>query len=126
MVSRTTLARVRGHGASGSGTREYWHMKVTSYALLPLTVFLIGLLVTLAGADHATVVATLSSPVFGLPLFLFILCNAVHMQVGMQNVIDDYAARGPWRKPAVLANIFFSYGASAAAAYFLLKLSLGQ
>jgi len=125
MVARTTLARVRGHGASGSGTREYWHMKVTSYALLPLTVFAMGVFVAVARLDHAGTVAVLAKPYISLPLFLFILANAVHMQVGMQNVIDDYVHGGP-RKAAVVANIFFSYGLSAIAAFFLIKLGLGQ
>ncbi|MGQ4273684.1 succinate dehydrogenase, hydrophobic membrane anchor protein [Terrihabitans sp. B22-R8] len=126
MVARSTLARVRGHGASGSGTREYWHMKVTSYALLPLSIVLIVAFVLLGRADYTDVAGAISSPWLGIPLFLFILCNAVHMQVGMQNVIDDYVHGKATRKIAVVGNIFFSYGLSAIAAYFLLKLSLGQ
>jgi succinate dehydrogenase / fumarate reductase membrane anchor subunit len=126
VVARSPLARVRGLGASGGGTREYWQMKVTSYALLPLTLFVIGLLVVLARADHAQVLATLAAPYVGLPLFLFILANAVHMQLGMQNVIDDYVHLRSSKKWWTMANIFFSYGACAAAAFFLLQISFGH
>jgi succinate dehydrogenase / fumarate reductase membrane anchor subunit len=126
VVARSPLARVRGLGASGGGTREYWQMKVTSYALLPLTLFVIGLLVALARADHGQVVTTLARPYIALPLFLFILANALHMKLGMQNVIDDYVHLRTSKKWWTMANLFFSYGASAAAAFFLLQISFGR
>jgi succinate dehydrogenase / fumarate reductase, membrane anchor subunit len=125
MVARTQFARVRGLGASGTGTREYWLLKLTSVALLPLTIFLIGLLIALRDADHARVAEMIAKPYIAVPLFFFILANAVHMRLGMQNVIDDYVHEKGMKKLAVGANLFFSYGAAAAAFYFLLKIGLG-
>ncbi|BCJ89448.1 succinate dehydrogenase, hydrophobic membrane anchor protein [Terrihabitans soli] len=125
MVARTPFARVRGLGASGTGTREYWLLKLTSVALLPLTVFLIGFLIAMKDADHAQVTDAIASPFIAVPLFFFILANAKHMRLGMQNVIDDYVHDKTMKKLMVGANIFFSYGGAAAAFYFLLKIGLG-
>jgi succinate dehydrogenase / fumarate reductase membrane anchor subunit len=126
MVARTPLARIRGLGATGTGTREYWLLKLTSIALLPLTLFLIGLAVALKHADHAEVASTLAAPYVAIPLCLFLFANAVHMRHGMQNVIDDYVHAKGLKKIAIVANIFFSYGASAVAFYFLLQLGFGN
>ena len=125
MVARTPFARVRGLGASGTGTREYWFLKLTSIALVPLSIFIIGLLIALQDTDHANVAEAIAAPYIAVPLFFFILANAVHMRLGMQNVIDDYVHEKGMKKLAVGANLFFSYGASAAAFYFLLKIGLG-
>jgi succinate dehydrogenase / fumarate reductase membrane anchor subunit len=125
MVARTPFARVRGLGASGTGTREYWFVKLTSVALLPLSVFIVGLLIALKDADHASVAAALAAPYVAVPLVFFIVVNAVHMRLGMQNVIDDYVHDKVLKKLMVAANIFFSYGMAAAAFYFLLKIGLG-
>lgn len=125
MVARSQFARVRGLGASGTGTREYWLLKLTSVALLPLTIFLIGLLIALKDADHARVAAAIAEPYIAVPLFFFILANALHMRLGMQNVIDDYVHDKTLKKLTTGGNLFFSYGAAAAAFYFLLKIGLG-
>jgi len=125
VVARTQLARIRGLGAAGSGTQEYWLVKLTSVALLPLTLYLIGALVALRHAGHADMAAAVSSAWIALPLFFFILANAVHMRIGMQNVIDDYIHSKGLKKIVSAANAFFSWGASGAAVYFLLKLGIG-
>ena len=124
MVARTPRATVRGLGSAKSGAADYWRMKLTSYALLPLTVFLIGLLVMLARADHPTVVGVLSAPYVAIPLFLFILANALHMRFGMNQIIEDYVHSKAWKTAATAGNIFFSYGVAVAAAFALLMLSL--
>ena len=124
MVARTPLARVRGLGASGTGTREYWLIKLTSVALMPLSLYLAGVLIALKGAGHADVLATISSPYVAVPLFFFVLCNAVHMRHGMQNIIDDYGHGKTLKKIVVSSNIFYCYGIAAAALFLLLKLGL--
>ena len=124
MVARTPFARVRGLGASGTGTREYWLIKLTSVALLPLTVYLAGVAIALNNSAHATVSAALGAPYIAIPLFVFVICNAVHMQLGMQSVIDDYVHTSGTKKLAVGANIFFTYGCAAAALYFIVMIGL--
>jgi succinate dehydrogenase / fumarate reductase membrane anchor subunit len=124
MVARTPYARARGLGAAGTGTREYWILKLTSIAMLPLMIFLGGVLIALRDASHSEVANALSKPWIALPLFLLILANALHMRLGMAQVIDDYVHSNGLKKFAVGANLFFSYGLSAAALYFLILIGL--
>jgi succinate dehydrogenase / fumarate reductase, membrane anchor subunit len=125
MVARTPRAQVRGLGSAKSGAADYWRMKLTSYALLPLTVFLIGLAIALARADHATAAATLAAPYVAIPLLFFILINALHMRLGMDQIIEDYVHAKAWKMAAAAANVFFSWGVAATAVFALLRLSLG-
>jgi len=124
MVARTPLGRVKGLGAARSGTGDVWRQKVVSYALVPLSVFALGLVVALSGSDWATVTATLANPLIALPLFLFVLVNAVHMRLGMNAVIEDYVHGKLTKTLAILANVFFSYGAAAIAAFALILIAL--
>jgi succinate dehydrogenase / fumarate reductase membrane anchor subunit len=124
MVARTPYARARGLGAAGTGTREYWLLKLTSVALLPLTIFFGGVLLALKDAVYGEVASALATPWIALPLFLFILANALHMRLGMAQIIDDYVHSTSMKKLAVGANLFFCYGLSAAALYFLILIGL--
>jgi hypothetical protein len=52
---RTPLGRVRGMGSAKSGTHHWWMQRVTSIALLPLTIWFVISMIGLAGAsfvDH--------------------------------------------------------------------------
>lgn len=126
MVARTPHARIRGLGASGTGTREYWLIKLSSVAMLPLTLYLVGVLVALKNSPHADVAAIFGAPYVAVPLVLFIVANALHMRHGMQNIIDDYGHGKTLKKIVVSLNIFFCYGVAALAVFFLLKIGIGS
>ena len=83
------------------------------------------LLVSLAGADHATVVAALKRPEFALPLILLVLSAVIHMRLGMQVIIEDYV-HGEGAKIALLMlNTFFAIAVGAASILAVLKLYFG-
>jgi succinate dehydrogenase / fumarate reductase membrane anchor subunit len=46
---RTPLGRVRGLGSAKSGTHHWWMQRVTSLALLPLTIWFVLSMIGLAG-----------------------------------------------------------------------------
>ena len=62
MSMRTPLGRVRGLGSAKSGTEHFWVQRVTAVALVPLTLWFVYALISLAGADHAAVSAWLRAP----------------------------------------------------------------
>ena len=63
---RTTASKVRHLGSARSGTRHAWRMRVTSFALLPLSVAFVWIVLSLVGKDYATVRATLPSQAWRL------------------------------------------------------------
>ncbi|MEO6263820.1 MAG: succinate dehydrogenase, hydrophobic membrane anchor protein [Luteimonas sp.] len=87
---RTPLARARGLGSAKSGTGHFWWQRVTAVFLVPLVAWLLGMLVSLVGADLATVQTTIAKPWNAIALALFALMLFWHAKLGIQVVIEDY------------------------------------
>jgi len=125
MTMRTPLKTVRWLGSARDGTDHFWTQRLTGVANLLLVGVMVLIGVKLAGADHATVAATLARPMIALPVVLFVLSAAVHMRIGMQVIIEDYV-RGEGAKIALLMlNTFFAVLVGAASILAVLKLSFG-
>lgn len=87
---RTELGRVRGLGSAKEGVGHWWAQRVTAVALVPLSLWFVASVVSLAGADHATVVNWMRAPVPAIMLLLLIAATIRHAQLGVQVVIEDY------------------------------------
>ena len=87
---RSPVARARGLGSAKSGTSHFWWIRVTSVLLALLVPWLIGVLVSMVGADHASVMATLGRPWNAILLAAFAVSLFWHGKLGMQVVIEDY------------------------------------
>ncbi len=121
---RTPLKNTRGLGSAHEGADHFWKQRVTGVANLVLSIFLVGLLVTLAGHDHSVVRKTLSSPLVALPLLLLIISGLVHMRLGMQTIIEDYVPSEGTKVVLLMLNTFFAIAVGAASIFAVLKLSL--
>jgi succinate dehydrogenase / fumarate reductase membrane anchor subunit len=122
---RTPLGRVRGFGAARSGTEDFWYERLTAVALVPLTIAIVLILVSLLGRNHAAVVQILGSPIVAIILLLFVLSMAYHMKLGMQAVIEDYVHDDGMKYTLLIGNLFFCVVIAFAAAFAILKLSFG-
>ncbi|MDX2290323.1 MAG: succinate dehydrogenase, hydrophobic membrane anchor protein [Hyphomicrobiaceae bacterium] len=125
MNMRTPLKNVRRLGSAKEGANHFWLQRVTAMANLVLAVFLIWLIVRLAGADYATVRANLSSPLIALPLLLLILSGMIHMRLGMQVIIEDYVNGELTKVILLMLNTFFAILVGTASVWAVLKLSFG-
>ena len=122
---RTPLKKVRRLGSAKEGTNHFWLQRMTAVSNVFLMTFLVGLVVYLAGADHALVKRTLANPLISLMMLLLILSGVFHMRIGMQVIIEDYA-HGEGAKIALLMlNTFFAICIAAACVFAVLKLSFG-
>ena len=101
---RTPLKRVRGLGSAKDGTQHFWHQRVTAYANVALTLFLVGLVVSLSGQDYSGARAALGSMPVAIGLLALILAGVWHMKLGMQVIIEDYV-HGEGAKAASLAAL---------------------
>jgi succinate dehydrogenase / fumarate reductase membrane anchor subunit len=122
---RTAARRVRGLGAARSGTKDFWHQRVTSVAGIPLTIALIVIVIALLGRSHAAVVQILGSPLVAVIMLLFILNSVYHMWIGMQEIILDYVHEDKSKFLSLMANTFFVIAVGLACAFAILKLSFG-
>ena len=90
MSMRTPLAQVRGMGSAKAGAHHWWAQRLTAIALVPLFLWFVASLVSLATADYATAVAWIGSPLNSALLVLLIGAMFYHAQLGMQVVFEDY------------------------------------
>ncbi len=122
-TAHDAMKRVRYLGSARSGTTAAWHMRLTSLALVPLTVGFVWLVLTLAGRPYVDVYGTLSHPLAAVLMLLFILAGLYHMQLGMRTIIEDYVHGDHARDAALAANLFFVIAVGVACVYAVLRLS---
>ncbi len=121
---RTPLSRVRFLGSAHSGTDHFWKQRVTSVALVPLTIILIFILVGLLGRNHAAAAQILGSPFVAITIMLFVIASAYHMWLGMQVIIEDYV-HSDLKLTLIMCNTFFCFVIGLSCIYALVKLSFG-
>jgi len=101
-VMRTPLGRVRGLGSAKSGTHHWWMQRVTSIALLPLTLWFVVSMLSLAGASYAQTRAFLAWPVNAVLMLALIGLTFHHIAAGLQVVVEDYVRKEMQRIAALL------------------------
>ena len=98
---RSPLGRVRGLGAAKGGTHHWWMMRVTSVALLPLTIWLVFALARMPDASWQEAAAWIARPFNAVLLLAFLAAAFHHMAHGLQEVVEDYV-RGELAKVGTL------------------------
>jgi len=122
---QTPLARVRGLGSAHYGTAHFWQIRVAAIAALLLTPVILAVLVSLTGADYATVKRVIGHPAVAVMLLLMLAATLQHMRLGMQVIIEDYVHSEGSKLVLLMLNTFFTVLVGAACAFAVLKLSLG-
>ena len=120
---QTPRARVNYLGSAKSGTQHAWRMRLTSFALLPLTIAFIIIVVSLAGRDFESARALLGSPCPAILMILFIGAGVWHMMLGMQVIIEDYVHHEHAKRLALMANACFSALIAIATMFAVLRMS---
>ena len=121
----TPLSRVRGLGSAHSGTETFWRQRLTAVANVPLVIFLIWSIVTHIGADYATVKDYLARPLVAAAMLALVISAAIHMRIGLKEIIEDYLHGDGAKIAAVILATFFAAGVGLASALAILKISLG-
>ena len=123
MSLKTPLGQVRGLGSAKSGTEHWWGMRITSVALVPLTLWFVFAIAGNAGADYASASAWLASPINAILMLLLIAATFHHLSHGVQVVIEDYVHNEGMKIAALMAVKLASAGLAVAAAFAVLKVA---
>jgi len=122
---RTPLRTVRGLGAAKDGTTHFWLTRVSGLALVPLTLFAVGLAFALIGKDQAAVRAVIAQPVVAIPLILFVVIGVEHMRLGIQESIADYIHGELLKVLTLVANTACCLVVGAASVFSILLIAFG-
>lgn len=104
----------------GHARRHWWLERLTSAALVPLSVWLVHALASRHLADLEVLAQWLRSPVSATLLGLFVLASLYHSKLGLEVIVDDYVADPDWnRRLHRLCRVLLLLGLLAAAAGLL-------
>ena len=117
MSLRTDLGKVRGLGSAKEGVNHWWAQRLSAVALVPLVLWFVASVASLAGADIVAVRAWIAQPVNAILLVLLIGATFHHMHLGVQVVIEDYV-HSEWLKIAAIILVKFAAAFMAVAAGF--------
>ena len=101
MPFRTDRQRVQGLGTSGDGVGHWWSQRLTSIALVPLTLVFLFPFVQALGSGFEQVREVYGHPFNAVVAILFLAVGFRHLQQGIQVVIEDYV-HTPFNKIALL------------------------
>jgi succinate dehydrogenase / fumarate reductase membrane anchor subunit len=122
----TPLKKARGLGAAHGGTETFWRQRLTAIANIPLVLFLVYAIVSHVGADYATVRAYFAQPVVAVLMLALVISAAIHMRIGLKEIIEDYVHGEGAKVTAIVLATFFAGGLGLAAALAILKIGFGS
>lgn len=115
MDMSSPLARARGHGASKEGgTHHWWSQRLSSLAMVPLSLWFVYSALGLIGADQEAFTVWISAYGNLLAMSLFILALFVHIGQGLQVVVEDYVhGEGAKIATLILVKAFIYLGGAS-------------
>lgn len=130
MSIETPMNRVLGLGSAKDGTGHWWSQRLTSIALIPLTVlFVVPFLQAYGqgagfGAEGWEATRTIyAHPLNAIVAVLFIGVNFLHLQQGLQVVIEDYVHSKGLRTILLVSNSLLCAAFAVAGVFAILKIA---
>jgi succinate dehydrogenase / fumarate reductase membrane anchor subunit len=122
---RSPLGAVSGLGSAKGGAHHWWLQRLTSIALVPLTVWFTVSLLCLPSLDHVTVVAWMAQSWTALLLILLVLVATYHSQLGVRVVVEDYVHNSGMRTLTLVTLTFVHAILAVAGVFAILKVAFG-
>jgi succinate dehydrogenase / fumarate reductase membrane anchor subunit len=123
MSLRHPLGRALGRGSAKSGVSHWWVQRVTSVALVPLTLWFVLRIVTLPDYGYDTVREWIGSSWTPIGLILLIGAMAWHSALGIQVVIEDYVPNKLIKVMALFTSTIFHVLVAVAGVYAVLQIA---
>ena len=121
---RSPLGRARGLGSAKEGLHHWWAQRITAVALVPLTLWFVYSLASMA-SGRTDFDLWLLSPINAAALMLFIAVGVHHGVIGLQVVLEDYVVAHLARTVSILLVKLVGYGLAALAIVSTLIVTLG-
>ena len=126
MVSyRTPLGRARGLGSAKHGAGHWISERITSIALVPLSLWAVCAAMGLSKTGYEGAVAWLHAPVNAVLAVLLLGVGFQHMHAGLRVVVEDYIHTPMSKSGLLLINLFVCALGAALSIFCILKVALG-
>jgi succinate dehydrogenase / fumarate reductase membrane anchor subunit len=122
---RSPLGLVSGQGSAKGGAHHWWMQRLTSIALVPLTVWFTVSILSLPSLDHVTVVSWMAQSWTSLLLILLVLVATYHSQLGVRVVVEDYVHNSGMRTLTLVILTFAHTLLAVAGVFAILKVAFG-
>jgi len=114
MAFKTDYSRVQGLGEAGEGVHHWWIQRLTSVALVPLTILFLIPFGRALGGGYDALIATYGQFGNALTAILFLSIASWHFAIGIQVVIEDYIHSNAARVTLLILAKLFSFTLAAA------------
>lgn len=123
---RNPLKTARGLGSAKDGTHHFVVQRATAIALIALSLYVLGLIVSWLGAgDYASVRASVANPCNAVLVSAFVIAMFWHAKLGLQVVIEDYVHTPGLAIASQLAVVFVCALAALASVLAIIRIALG-
>ncbi|HVJ54417.1 MAG TPA: succinate dehydrogenase, hydrophobic membrane anchor protein [Aliidongia sp.] len=123
---RTPLGRVYGLGSARDGAGAWWGMRLSSIALVPLSLWWVIAIIAHAGADYAEFRHWVASPVPAILLILTLGVTCYHLAHGVQEVVEDYVHTEAAKIAILIAVKFGAVVLAVAGIFSVLRIAFGS
>lgn len=101
-IMRSPLGRARGLGSAKAGAAHWWAQRISSIALVPLTLWFLCAMIRMIGVTRGDVVAWMAGPLTIVLMIALVIATFHHLQAGLQVVIEDYVDNDALRVGSIL------------------------
>ena len=124
MSFKTAYKRVSGLGSAKDGTRHWWVLRLSSIALVPLSLLFVYTFSRALGGDRVSVLETYSNPWNALVAIMFLLVGFHHLRDGLQVVVEDYVHGKSTRTVLLVLNFLLCWGFAIIGIFAVARISL--
>ena len=121
---KTPMARAKGLGSAHDGAHHWMAERITSVALVPLTLWFCWSIVSMAGADYFAFTGWLQQPINAILMLLLVSVGIYHALMGCQVVIEDYIHHEGFKMIKLIGLKLFMAALGVACVFSILKIAL--
>lgn len=128
MSKKSPLGAVKGLGSAKSGSGHWWSQRMSAVAMVPLGLWLILSLALRAHdglTDYASLVAWIRDPFTAMMLIATLLVVLYHSHLGVQVILEDYAAEGASKVGSLMLQKFLHLILAVIGVFSVLKIAFG-
>ncbi len=121
----TPLKKTRGLGSAKYGAHHWSVQRITSIALIPLTLWFVFSILSFGAADYNQAIIWAGQPHNSVMLIMLVLITFHHSQLGLQVIIEDYFHCEIIKISSLIAVKFLNFALAITGCFAILKIAFG-